>query len=142
MSNTLNLLAKLKNVSPAEKEKRQKEILDMVAGDAKLRTKRELIEKFITENLPLIPEDQIEEGFEAFMDFEKQIAFEKFVAEEKIDSSKLKELIEDYLFSQRTPTRQEVIEVLEVQPSVLQRKSIGETLLVKFKGFIDTFFGE
>ncbi|MBK5214961.1 MAG: type I restriction endonuclease subunit R [Flavobacteriaceae bacterium] len=138
----LNLLAKLKNATPAEKEKRQKEILDMVAGEVRLRSKRELIEKFITENLPLIAEGEVEEGFEAFMDEEKKKAFDKFVAEEKINSEKLQDLISDYLFSQRPPTRQEVIETLEQQPSVLQRKKMGETLLLKFKGFIDTFFGE
>lgn len=138
----LNLLAKLKNATPAEKEKRQKEILDMVAGDVRLRSKRELIERFIIENLPLIGEDDLEQGFEAFMDVEKQKAFNQFVTDEKIDGVKLKELIDDFLFSQRTPTRQEVIQTLEQQPSVLQRKSIGETLLNKFKGFIDTFFGE
>lgn len=138
----LNLLAKLKNISPADKEKRQKEILDMVAGDVKLRSKRELIERFINENLPLITDDSIEQDFEAFMDIEKQKAFDSFVNDEKLDATKLKELVEDFLFSQRTPTRQEVIKTLEQQPSVLQRKSIGETLLLKFQGFIDTFFGE
>jgi len=136
----LNLLAKLNGVSPAEKEKRQKEILDMVAGDVHLRSKRELIEKFIIENLPLITEENVAEGFEAFMDVEKQKAFDQFVSDEKMDATKLKKLVEDYLFSQRTPTRQEVINTLEQQPSVLQRKSIGEVLLLKFRGFVDTFF--
>ena len=138
----LNLLAKLKNISPAEKEKRQKEILDMVAGDVRLRSKRELIERFINENLPHIKDDNIEQDFEAFMDVEKQRAFDKFVVDENLDGAKLKELVEDFLFSQRTPTRQEVIETLTHQPSVLQRKSLGEKLLIKFQGFIDTFFGE
>jgi type I restriction enzyme R subunit len=138
----LNLLAKLKSATLEEKERKQKEILDLVAGDVRLRSKRELIEKFIIENLPLIQEDNIEEDFDAFMDVEKQKAFDKFVAEEHLDGDKLKGLIEDYLFTQRTPTRQEVIETLESQPSVLQRKSIGEMLLVKFGNFVDTFFEE
>ena len=138
----LNLLAKLNSASTEEKEKRQKEILDMVAGDVRLRSKRELIEKFIIENLPLIGEGLVEEGFESFMEIEKQKAFNLFISEEKLDGAKLKDLIEDYLFTQRTPTRLEVIETLKQQPSVLQRKSIGETLLLKFEGFIDTFFGK
>ena len=142
VSYILRLLANLKAITLEEKEKRQKEILDMVAGDVRLRSKRELIEKFIIENLPLIHDDSIEENFEHFMDAEKEKAFDKFVADEHLNSDKLKSLVEDYLFSQRTPTRQEVIETLEQQPSVLKRKTIGETLLVKFQGFIDTFFGE
>ncbi|SCX84480.1 type I restriction endonuclease subunit R [Flavobacterium caeni] len=140
VSYIMGLLSKLNNMAPAEKQKRQKEILDMVAGDVKLRSKRELIEKFILENLPLIDKDQVEQGFDDFMDIEKQKAFERFVQEENINGAKLKELIEDYLFSQRMPTRQEVIQTLDQQPSVLQRKSIGEMLLHKLQGFIDTFF--
>ena len=113
----------------------------MIAGDVKLGSKRELIEKFIIENLPQIGEDDIEQGFEDFMNFEKQKAFQKFVEDENINSDKLRTLVEDYLFSQRTPTRHEVIDTLDNQPSVLQRKSNGETLLLKFNNFIDTFFG-
>jgi type I restriction enzyme R subunit len=138
----LNLLAKLKSATPEEQERKRKEILDLVAGDVRLRSKRELIEKFIVENLPLIHEDNVQENFDAFMDAEKQKAFEAFIAEEKLDGEKVKGLVEDYLFTQRTPTRQEVIETLESQPSVLQRKSIGETLLVKFGNFVDTFFSQ
>ena len=137
----LALLSKLKNVSPAEKEKRQKEILNMIAGDVKMRSKRELIEKFITENLPQIGESDIEQGFEDFMNFEKHSAFQKFVKDENINGDKLQKLVEDYLFSQRAPNRNEVLDTLDNQPSVLQRKSIGETLLLKFNNFIDTFFG-
>ncbi|AWA29896.1 deoxyribonuclease HsdR [Flavobacterium magnum] len=138
----LNLLAKLNAMSLEEKQRKQKEILDLVAGDVRLRSKRELIEKFITENLPLIADDSIEEQFESFMDAEKQKAFDQFVAQEQLDGDKLKMLVENYLFSQRTPTTQEVIETLESQPSVLHRKTIGETLLLKFRSFVDTFFGE
>ena len=140
VSYIIRLLANLNAMTPSEKEKRQKEILDMVAGEVRLRSKRELIEKFIIENLPLIHDDTIETQFEEFMDAEKQKAFEKFVQEEHLDANKLKTLVEDFLFSQRTPRRQEVIETLAEQPSVLRRKTIGEMLLLKFRGFIDTFF--
>jgi type I restriction enzyme R subunit len=137
----LALLANLKNATPEEREKKQKEVLDLVAGDVRLRSKRELIEKFIVENLPLVINGNLEEDFENFMDVEKQKAFDRFVTDERLDGEKLDKLVKDYLFSQRTPTRLEVIEALEVQPSILQRKSIGETLLVKFGNFVDTFFG-
>ena len=142
VSYILNLLAKLKALTLEEKERKQKEILDLVAGDVRLRSKRELIEKFIIENLPLIQDGDLEESFESFMDLEKQKAFDKFVQEAHLNPEKLKTLVEGYLFSQRMPTRQEIIETLVQQPSVLQRKSVGETLLMKFEVFMDTFFGE
>ena len=138
----LGLLAKLKAINPAEKERRQKEILDIVAGDVKLRSKRELIERFIEENLPLLEDTSIEEGYATFMIEEQQKAFNQFVQDEKLNGDKLKKLTEDYLFTQRIPTKQEVVEVLEHQPSILQRSKIGDTILNKFLTFIDTFFND
>src|SRR5690606_17777583 len=50
----LKLLAKLKDAKPEEKESQEKSLVELVAGNAKLRSKRELIEKFIRENMPAI----------------------------------------------------------------------------------------
>ena len=138
----LGLLAKLKATNPAEKERRQKEILDLVAGDVKLRSKRELIERFIEENLTALDDMSIEEGYATFMIEEQEKAFNQFVTDEKLNADKLKKLTEDFLFSQRIPTKQEVVEVLENQPSILQRSKIGDTILNKFLTFIDTFFND
>lgn len=140
VSYILGLLAKLKTATEEEKVKKRKEILDTVAGEAKLRSKRELIEKFIIENLPYISEDEIEDAYSAYMNAEKLKAFERFVEEEKVNSEKLRKLTENYLFTMRKPKKEEVIQILEVQPSILQRATIGETILAKFLQFIDTFF--
>ena len=138
----LGLLAKLKGISLSEKERKQKEILDIVAGDTKLRSKRELIERFIEENLPLLDETNIEEGYTSFMIEEQEKAFNQFVADENLDADKLKKLTEDYLFSQKVPTKQEVVAVLQNQPSILQRAKVGDTILDKFLNFINTFFND
>ena len=138
----LGLLAKLKGISLSEKERKQKEILDIVAGDTKLRSKRELIERFIEENLPLLDETNIEEGYTSFMIEEQEKAFNQFVADENLDADKLKKLTEDYLFSQKVPTKQEVVAVFQNQPSILQRAKVGDTILDKFLNFINTFFND
>lgn len=142
VSYILGLLAKLKSTSEEEQTKKRKEILDIVAGESKLRSKRELIEKFIIENLPLIGEEFIEEEYSAYMNEEKKKAFDKFVEEENLDSEKFRKLIENFLFTQRTPKKEEVIQLLKEQPSILKRATIGEVLLSKFLNFIDTFFRE
>lgn len=142
VSYILALLANLKATTVEEKERKQKEILDLVAGETKLRSKRELIEKFITENLPLIQSENIEEDYNSFMDAEKQKAFNKFVEDEKLNADKLKKLTEDFIFTQRMPTKQEVVAVLENQPSIMQRASIGDVILSKFMNFINTFFND
>ncbi|ENA1802746.1 type I restriction endonuclease subunit R [Flavobacterium psychrophilum] len=142
VSYILALLANLKATTVEEKERKQKEILDLVAGETKLRSKRELIEKFIIENLPLIQSANIEEDYNNFMDAEKQKAFNKFVEDEKLNADKLKKLTEDYIFTQRTPSKQEVVDVLENQPSIMQRSSIGDIILSKFMNFVNTFFND
>jgi type I restriction enzyme R subunit len=76
------------------------------------------------------------------MDAEKLKAFNKFVADEKLNGDKLKKLTEDYIFTQRTPTKQEVVDLLEHQPSIMQRASVGDLILSKFMNFINTFFND
>lgn len=73
------------------------------------------------------------------MDNENLIAFDNFVELEKLNSDKLKRLIKDYLFSQRTSSKHGAIETLVIQPSVLNRSTIGETLITKFMNFVNTF---
>ncbi len=138
----LGLLAKLKAATPEEKERKQKEILDILAGEVKLRSKRELIEQFITENLPFIEDESIEESYTTFLEEKKRIAFNDFVQQENLNADKLKKLTEDYLFTQRTPKKEEVLSVLENQPSIMQRASIGDIILNKFMNFINTFFND
>jgi type I restriction enzyme R subunit len=55
-----------------------KAIIDLLGGDIKLRSKRELIEKFIDENLPhILDEDAIEEEFEQYWQDQKVLALVK-----------------------------------------------------------------
>jgi len=135
----LMLLASLKN--GPDKEKRKKEIVDMIAGEAHLRSKKELIEKFIRENLPNIEDtDTIPNEFEAYWNVEQIAAFKKLCVEEKLSDEKVEKVIADYLFSEREPLRDEILDLIDGdKPTVLQRKTVGERILVKIKKFIDTF---
>ncbi|TQM51767.1 type I restriction and modification enzyme subunit R-like protein [Arcticibacter tournemirensis] len=49
----LKLLTRLKTANPSDAEKQRKIIIDLLGSEVTLRSKRELIEKFIQENLPL-----------------------------------------------------------------------------------------
>lgn len=137
----LKLLANLKDARKAEQEKKRKEILDILSGEAHLRSKRELIEKFILENLPVIEDSEdVPESFEKFWNEEQIKAFNKLVEEENLISDKAEKLIEEYLFAEREPLRDEVLALIEgEQPSVLQRKKVGDRILSKIVSFVDTF---
>ncbi|MCM5661826.1 type I restriction endonuclease subunit R [Galbibacter mesophilus] len=137
----LKLLASLKDAKQSEQEAKKKEIVDILSGEANLRSKRELIEKFIQDSLPLIEDsDNIPQEFEKFWTKEQKRAFDKFVKEENLSSDKTQKLIEDYLYAERTPLRDELLDLIDGEkPSVLKRKSIGDRILQRVVHFVDTF---
>jgi type I restriction enzyme R subunit len=109
--------------------------------EANLRSKRELIEKFIEDNLPQIEDsDTILQEFEKFWTEEQQKAFETFVKEENLSSERTQKLIEDYLYAEREPLRDELLNLIEGdKPSVLKRKTVGNRILSKVVNFVETF---
>src|SRR5690554_2614863 len=141
VSYILKLLAELKSTKEEDQAAKRKEVVDMLAGEANLRSKRELIERFIEENLPVIEDtDTITEEFEKFWTEEQQKAFDAFVNEEQLSAEKTEKLIEDYLYAEREPLRDELLDLIEGEkPSVLKRKSIGDRLLNKVVDFVETF---
>ncbi|MEI2710970.1 MAG: HsdR family type I site-specific deoxyribonuclease [Chitinophagaceae bacterium] len=73
----IQLLIKLKASVQKDVTKTEKEIFNLLNSDAQLRSKRELIEKFIQENLPVLEDtDDIPEAFDKFWNEEQQKAFQ------------------------------------------------------------------
>ena len=137
----IQLLIRLKAKTRKDVSQAEKEIFNLLNTDAQLRSKRELIEKFIAENLPVLNNtDDIPEAFEHFWNKEQQKAFKKLVADENLSPEKTQTLIEDYLYAEREPLRDEVLELLETaKPTVLERKKVGDRILSKIMGFVETF---
>ncbi|NNV58004.1 type I restriction endonuclease subunit R [Limnovirga soli] len=137
----IQLLIKLKNSPQKDVNKTEIEIFNLLNSDVQLRSKRELIEKFIQENLPVLEDtDDIPEAFDKFWNQEQQKAFNQLVKDENLSPLKTEKIIEDYLFAEREPLRDEVLELIEGnKPTVLERKKIGERILSKILAFVDTF---
>ena len=137
----LNLLVNLsKNLDPEEKQKRQKEIIDLVAGEVQLRSKRELIEKFVAENLPsLKPNDNVINEFENYWSENKQKAFEALCAEENMVPEQLEQIVKNYGFYNRLPKSQDIGNALSFKPKILERKTILQRVGDKIQDFINTF---
>jgi len=137
----IQLLIKLKSKVRADVAQVEKEIFNLLNTEAHLRSKRELIEKFIQANLPSIKDtDDIPQEFEKFWNEEQQKAFNQLVNAEKLSADKTQSLIEDYLYAEREPLRDEILELLEgEQPTVLERKKTGDRILKKILNFVDTF---
>ena len=136
----LSLLAKLKDAEPEEQEKQHKAIIDLITGDVQLRSKRELIEKFIQENLLHIEDsDDIPDEFESFWNKERQFALQKLSEEENLDSGKLEKVIGDYLFTEKKPMRDDIISMINKRPNLKERGKIAERITEKIFTFVEKF---
>jgi type I restriction enzyme R subunit len=136
----LNLLMSLNKLPEEERAKRQKEIVELVAGEVQLRSKKVLIQTFIDENLPNIkPTDNVIAEFETFWTENRQKAFNALCEEEQIVPEQLEKLLNDYTFANRLPREQEIVSALSFKPKILQRKSIIERVADKIQQFINTF---
>nr|WP_292960771.1 type I restriction endonuclease subunit R [Muricauda sp. UBA7809] len=136
----LTLLAKLHDSEPKEKEDQRKAISDILASETQLRSKKELIEKFIEENLPLITDSElVANEFESFWTVEKKKAILKLAKEENLDYQKLVDLVSNYLFTEKEPLRDEIIAVMNERPSLRERATSSDRILGKVKDFVETF---
>ena len=137
----IRLLIKLKANQKKEAEQIEKEIFNLLNTEMQLRSKKELIEKFIRENLPVILDtDDIPQAFEKFWAIEEERAFLKMVEEEKLSKEKTQAFIENYLYSEQEPIRDEILELLIYdKPTLLQRKTTGDRILKKIMDFVETF---
>ncbi len=136
----LKLLAKLKDAPQEEREKQQKALVELVAGEATLRSKKELIEKFIRENLPHIEDtDDIPEAFDEFWNAERLQALSNISTDEALNIEQLEEVIGDYLFTEKKPLRDDVIGMMHERPKLKERATTAERITNKIFSFVETF---
>ena len=137
----VQLLIKLKENKKKDKERIEKEIFNLINTETQLRSKKELIERFIRDNLPtIIDTDDIPQEFEKFWNVEQQKAFNQIVKDENLSADKTQSLIEDYLYAEKEPLRDEILGLLVGEkPKILERKNTGDRILKKILNFVDTF---
>lgn len=126
--------------SKSEAKEKRKAISDLLGSEAKLRSKRELIERFIAEHMPKVKRSEdVRAAFRAFWETEKKGSLESLCEEEGLKRSNVEAIIEAYHFSGRSPLRDTVVEALEEKPKVLQRKKIVERVTEKILALVQKF---
>ncbi|MBE7639562.1 HsdR family type I site-specific deoxyribonuclease [Salegentibacter sp. BLCTC] len=136
----LKLLANLKQAEGKNAIQQKKQILDMLAGDVELRSKRELIEKFIEEHLPKISDiDAIPDEFEKYWNDQRVLALAELCEEENLDKEQFKSLIDAYIYNEHEPLRDDIFKCLDNRPSVLKAREVGERIINKMKEFVEVF---
>ncbi|MHC5202168.1 type I restriction endonuclease subunit R [Myroides sp. LJL119] len=136
----LNLLVRLQAAPVQEKASQEKMIQDLLNSDIQLRSKKELIEKFIQRNLPLITENEdVINTFEDFVEIERKEAIEQISKAEALDQDKLEHVIGEYLFTNKKPLREEIVGLMMKKPSLKERSTKIERVTYKIYDFVNTF---
>lgn len=137
----LKLLAKFKGAKGEEQEKQKKHIFDLLSNEVKLRSKRELIMKFIDENLPHITDtDDIPDHFDSFWNEENKKALADFCIQENLVPEKLDDVIDKYMFTNKLPRREEILDMLAGEkPGVRERKTIADRITARLIDLVETF---
>jgi len=136
----MNLLIRLQAAPVAEKANQEKMIQDLLNSDILLRSKKDLIDKFMQKNLPFItnPDDVIE-VFDEFVQAERKLAMEVISSDEQLDAGKLEYIIGEYLFTNRQPLRDDVVGAMLFKPKLSERSSKIERVTHKIYDFVNTF---
>ena len=140
----LNQIAQDQNSQdPETKEARDQKLklmFDLLGSDVKLRSKRELIERFIKENMPNIPAGQpVSEAFNDFWTEEKTKAIREICETEGLKAEALKSMVEDYHFTGKEPLSETIVEALNDKPKILERKSIVQRVTEKLMTLVRVF---
>lgn len=136
----LRLLAKYNDANKEEKERINRQIAELLAGDIQLRSKRELILEFIDKNLPdTSDQEAIEDEFKGFWNRKQKEAFDQLCRDENISPEKVSHIIGEYLFTERKPLPETIVDLLETKPKLLERKSIVQRITDKILNYVDVF---
>lgn len=136
----LRLLAKYNEANREEKARISRQISELLAGDIQLRSKRELILEFIDKNLPETSDQEaIEDEFKGFWNRKQKEAFDQLCRDENISREKVSHIIGEYLFTERKPLPETIVDLLETKPKLLERKSIVQRITDKILNYVDVF---
>ncbi|WP_291095965.1 MULTISPECIES: type I restriction endonuclease subunit R [unclassified Empedobacter] len=136
----MNLLIKLQAAPVAEKPSQEKMIQDLLNSDIKLRSKKELIEKFIQKNLPLVTDpDQVIQAFDDFIVAERREAMLSLSQEEALDPTKVENVIGEYLFTEKKPLRDDIVSTMLKKPTLKERKTKIERVTHRIYDFVNTY---
>lgn len=140
VSYIINLLRNMRDAKDGDKPKLRKTIIDILDGDAELRSKKELIERFIADHFANIPADQdVGDAFEDYWDEERKRAIQTISEDEGLNPDGLEKVIGDYLFTEKPPMRDDVIGIMNKRPGLRERGTVAERVINKIRDFVTTF---
>ncbi len=137
----IQLIAGLKNItSDSLRKKKTEDILHIFDRDVQLRKKKDLIRRFIEENLPHIDSSEsVEKAFGEFWSSERLNILREISDKENISMQKMEDLIGEYLYTQRLPNGQDIVDLLPEAPKLLERQGIIDRIKSAIENVVDIF---
>ncbi len=142
----LDLLAKLHRTrqedgeSGDSYEEARKSIMALLGQETQLRSKRDLIERFIDDYMPkLEAEAVVKEEFNVYWTAEQETALNDLCTTESMNREALDALLKRFRFTGKEPLRDDIFGALNSKPKVLERKKIYGRIVGKLKELVHTF---
>ncbi|MCX6808917.1 MAG: type I restriction endonuclease subunit R [Candidatus Berkelbacteria bacterium] len=135
------LIAGLKNITnDSIRERKTEDILRLFDRDVQLRKKKDLIKKFIEENLPRIAKaENVEWAFDAFWKSERSKVLKDLAQSENIPIGKIESVVGEYLYSQKMPEEQAIADLLPNVPPIRERQGIINRIKSVIEKIVDVF---
>ena len=137
----IQIIAGLKNItSDVLRGKRTEDILRIFDRDVQLRKKKDLVRKFIEESLPGIDKSEsVEKAFGEFWASERSDVLKNIAVKENISIEKIENLIGEYLYTQKLPRGQDIVDMLPEAPKILERQGIIDRIKGAIQNIVDVF---
>ncbi len=139
----IQLIGDLKNLpSDAARQKKIEDILRLFDRDVQLRKKKDLIKQFIEENLPKVAEsDDVEKAFSDFWASARAESLKRIAESENIPIEKFEQLIGEYLYTQKLPNGQDIMDLIPdaVVPNFRQRQGVIDRIKDAIENIVDLF---
>jgi type I restriction enzyme R subunit len=124
----------------ADYEKRKADILELLNKETQLRSKRDIISKFIDIRLPTIqPEDNLIKVFNEFWNQEKIEAIKQICKDEDLNEEKFHQIISEYNFTGKEPLRETVFSACNQKLKLKERKEVYPRIIDKLRNLVTKF---
>ena len=129
-------------IRDSDKSDTLKGILRMLESEVQLRSKRELIEKFISDQMPKLTSGAaVKDEFDTFWKQEQESALDELCEEEGLFDHEVQKIVADINFSGQSPLRETIVASMKEKPRILERKTVIDRVTDKIMKYIRTFDG-
>ncbi len=130
----------VKKGSERRAEETRRRIFELLLSEPQLRNKREHIERFVDQRMPMLaPDDDVREAFVRFWNEERSNAYDELCARENLEPDRVSRLVRHMVFTGKRPLADTVVEAMREKPGILKRGDAVERVVSGVEKIVATF---